>query len=86
MILCHSLAVVSLTTEITHKTAANLAITEGRDIVSTEVTFGRGLCASLNLLEVLNIHILREAFNTRRGEVTLVETLWAIDGWCLVGG
>lgn len=85
MVLGHSLVMVSLTAEITHEAAADLAIAEGRNIISTEVTFGCGLYASLNLLEVLNVHILREAFNPRGGKVALVETLWAIDGWRLVG-
>lgn len=85
MALGHSLAVVSLTTEVTHKAAANLAIAEGRDVIRTKITFRRGLYASLNLLEVLNVHILREAFNTRRREITLIEAFWTIDGRCLGG-
>lgn len=76
---------MSLTTEITHKATAGLAIAEGRDIIGTEVTLGCGLCASLNLLEVLNVHILREALNARGRKFTLVETLRTIDGWCLGG-
>jgi hypothetical protein len=59
----HPLPAVGLATEVTHEAAAHLTVAESGDIICAEITFGRG--AGLNVLEVLNVHISREAFYSR---------------------
>ena len=78
MIGCFSLTEVGLVAEFAEIAAAHLAATDGKFVIRAKIALRRRRRNALQILEILNVHVLWESLDSFLRQVALVHAHGAV--------